>query len=232
MKFCVHNIVHKVLNEGMNTTRVQWKVPDLQFIKQQVKITHCRSSGPGGQNVNKRFMKWECCWCLHLIRRSTQAEIRFHVLQASWVPDDVRKHLNSITAHQQNGAGACYREMNWCSRGLTLRWIPCLLARDAHARRKHCAVPEEDSRQARGRAATGQWRHDQGRRDARQDQTQQRPHQVWYESNGIHRLDCIIVLVYSHYRRRRMKKELESSVAPSGLPVLQPSDPVHARNVE
>ncbi|XP_072339076.1 large ribosomal subunit protein mL62 isoform X2 [Scyliorhinus torazame] len=47
-------------------------------------VTYCRSSGPGGQNVNKV---------------NTKAEVRFHVATADWLPEDVR---SAITAKHQN----------------------------------------------------------------------------------------------------------------------------------
>uniref|UniRef100_UPI00398E3DC6 large ribosomal subunit protein mL62 n=1 Tax=Pristiophorus japonicus TaxID=55135 RepID=UPI00398E3DC6 len=47
-------------------------------------VTYCRSSGPGGQNVNKV---------------NTKAEVRFHVLTADWLSEDVR---SAITAKHQN----------------------------------------------------------------------------------------------------------------------------------
>ncbi|XP_067860501.1 peptidyl-tRNA hydrolase ICT1, mitochondrial [Heptranchias perlo] len=53
-------------------------------------VTYCRSSGPGGQNVNKV---------------NTKAEVRFHVATADWLSEDVRSAL--ITQHQNriNRAG-------------------------------------------------------------------------------------------------------------------------------
>ncbi|XP_043570242.1 peptidyl-tRNA hydrolase ICT1, mitochondrial [Chiloscyllium plagiosum] len=47
-------------------------------------VTYCRSSGPGGQNVNKV---------------NTKAEVRFHVATADWLSEDVR---STITAKYQN----------------------------------------------------------------------------------------------------------------------------------
>ncbi|XP_059804993.1 cerebellar degeneration-related protein 2-like isoform X1 [Hypanus sabinus] len=50
----------------------------------RLKVTYCRSSGPGGQNVNKV---------------NTKAEVRFHVATAEWLSKDVR---NAIIAKHQN----------------------------------------------------------------------------------------------------------------------------------
>ncbi|XP_035467619.2 peptidyl-tRNA hydrolase ICT1, mitochondrial isoform X2 [Scophthalmus maximus] len=41
-------------------------------------VSYSRSSGPGGQNVNKV---------------STKAEVRFHVHTADWIPEDVRQKI-------------------------------------------------------------------------------------------------------------------------------------------
>ncbi|XP_032900370.1 peptidyl-tRNA hydrolase ICT1, mitochondrial isoform X1 [Amblyraja radiata] len=50
----------------------------------RLKVTYSRSSGPGGQNVNKV---------------NTKAEVRFHVATADWLSKDVQ---NVITAKYQN----------------------------------------------------------------------------------------------------------------------------------
>ncbi|XP_060794948.1 peptidyl-tRNA hydrolase ICT1, mitochondrial [Neoarius graeffei] len=44
----------------------------------KLKITYSRSSGPGGQHVNKV---------------NTKAEVRFHVQTAEWISDEVRKEI-------------------------------------------------------------------------------------------------------------------------------------------
>ncbi|XP_008829661.1 peptidyl-tRNA hydrolase ICT1, mitochondrial isoform X1 [Nannospalax galili] len=69
-----------------------WKVPD--HAKQgsnaipvdRLTISYCRSSGPGGQNVNKV---------------NSKAEVRFHLASADWIAEPVRqkialKHKNKI----------------------------------------------------------------------------------------------------------------------------------------
>lgn len=43
-----------------------------------VTVTYSRSSGPGGQNVNKL---------------DTKVDIRFHVQSADWIPEVVRERL-------------------------------------------------------------------------------------------------------------------------------------------
>ena len=44
----------------------------------KIEVNYCRSSGPGGQNVNKV---------------NTKAEIRFKVSEADWIPVEVRGRL-------------------------------------------------------------------------------------------------------------------------------------------
>ncbi|GIY55870.1 peptidyl-tRNA hydrolase ICT1, mitochondrial [Caerostris darwini] len=47
----------------------------------KLQITYSRSSGPGGQNVNKV---------------NTKVEIRFHLPTASWIPDLARENLSKL----------------------------------------------------------------------------------------------------------------------------------------
>ncbi|XP_073722737.1 large ribosomal subunit protein mL62 [Misgurnus anguillicaudatus] len=56
----------------------------------KLKITYSRSSGPGGQHVNKV---------------STKAEVRFHVQTAQWIPEEVRREILLKNATCVNKAG-------------------------------------------------------------------------------------------------------------------------------
>ncbi|XP_015266246.1 PREDICTED: peptidyl-tRNA hydrolase ICT1, mitochondrial isoform X2 [Gekko japonicus] len=51
-------------------------VPDIPV--DRLSVSYCRSSGPGGQNVNKV---------------NTKAEVRFHLASADWITEDVRQKM-------------------------------------------------------------------------------------------------------------------------------------------
>ncbi|XP_034717291.1 peptidyl-tRNA hydrolase ICT1, mitochondrial [Etheostoma cragini] len=53
-------------------------------------VSYSRSSGPGGQHVNKV---------------STKAEVRFHVQTADWIPEDVRQNISEKNKKRINKAG-------------------------------------------------------------------------------------------------------------------------------
>uniref|UniRef100_A0A671R8Y3 Large ribosomal subunit protein mL62 n=1 Tax=Sinocyclocheilus anshuiensis TaxID=1608454 RepID=A0A671R8Y3_9TELE len=61
----------------------------LMFILSK-RITYSRSSGPGGQHVNKV---------------STKAEVRFHVQTAEWIPEEVRREILLKNKTRVNKAG-------------------------------------------------------------------------------------------------------------------------------
>ncbi|XP_053367772.1 peptidyl-tRNA hydrolase ICT1, mitochondrial [Clarias gariepinus] len=56
----------------------------------KLQITYSRSSGPGGQHVNKV---------------NTKAEVRFHVQTADWIPEEVRKEIVLKNKSRINKAG-------------------------------------------------------------------------------------------------------------------------------
>ncbi|KAM6317256.1 large ribosomal subunit protein mL62 [Podargus strigoides] len=53
-------------------------------------VSYCRSSGPGGQNVNKV---------------NTKAEVRFHLASADWIPEAARATMASMHRNKINRAG-------------------------------------------------------------------------------------------------------------------------------
>uniref|UniRef100_A0A8C2UG05 Large ribosomal subunit protein mL62 n=1 Tax=Coturnix japonica TaxID=93934 RepID=A0A8C2UG05_COTJA len=53
-------------------------------------VSYSRSSGPGGQNVNKV---------------NTKAEVRFHLATADWIPEAVREKMASMHRNKINRAG-------------------------------------------------------------------------------------------------------------------------------
>lgn len=73
-----------------------WKVPE--HAKQassyipldRLSISYCRSSGPGGQNVNKV---------------NSKAEVRFHLASADWIEEPVRQKIALTHKNKINKAG-------------------------------------------------------------------------------------------------------------------------------
>jgi len=61
-----------------NNATVLPKPSEMYIPLDRVEFSYARSSGPGGQNVNKV---------------NTKAEIRFHVMSADWIPHEVRQRL-------------------------------------------------------------------------------------------------------------------------------------------
>lgn len=68
-----------------------WQVPKTVNIPEdRLEISFVRSSGSGGQNVNKL---------------STKVELRFHVVDAEWIPNEVRERLSTQQANRINKEG-------------------------------------------------------------------------------------------------------------------------------
>lgn len=58
--------------------------------KDKLTISFSRSSGPGGQNVNKV---------------ETKCEIRFHVDSADWIPSNMKQRISQLFRHLMNKEG-------------------------------------------------------------------------------------------------------------------------------
>ncbi|XP_066561008.1 large ribosomal subunit protein mL62 isoform X2 [Amia ocellicauda] len=56
-------------------------------------VSYSRSSGPGGQHVNKV---------------NTKAEIRFHIHTADWIPEDVRQKIIQKNKNRINKSGELF----------------------------------------------------------------------------------------------------------------------------
>ena len=73
------------------SSATEWKVPDtIPIPEDQLEISFVRSSGAGGQNVNKL---------------NTKVELRFHLDSASWIPSEVRDRLKTNEANRINNEG-------------------------------------------------------------------------------------------------------------------------------
>ena len=60
---------------------------DIQLPREKIETNFSRSSGPGGQNVNKL---------------NTKAEIRFNITTCTWLEDDVKKRLRELNKNAIN----------------------------------------------------------------------------------------------------------------------------------
>ncbi|XP_057572764.1 peptidyl-tRNA hydrolase ICT1, mitochondrial isoform X1 [Hippopotamus amphibius kiboko] len=73
-----------------------WRVPDAaqqassDIPVDRLTISYCRSSGPGGQNVNKV---------------NSKAEVRFHLASADWIAEPVRQKIAVTHKNKINRAG-------------------------------------------------------------------------------------------------------------------------------
>nr|CAD7397558.1 unnamed protein product [Timema cristinae] len=54
------------------------KCPTIVSVLDELNVTYSRSSGPGGQNVNKV---------------NTKVDLRFHVKSASWITEEIKSNL-------------------------------------------------------------------------------------------------------------------------------------------
>ncbi|KAK5851314.1 hypothetical protein PBY51_002117 [Eleginops maclovinus] len=85
----INNTLHLRVAYGTRGTDTTEDSP-VHIPVERLKVSYSRSSGPGGQNVNKV---------------STKAEVRFHVQTADWIPEDVRQKIFEKNQNRINKAG-------------------------------------------------------------------------------------------------------------------------------
>ncbi|XP_012983254.3 large ribosomal subunit protein mL62 [Melopsittacus undulatus] len=76
--------------DSTDTAAEEQQPPTLDIPMSRLTVTYCRSSGPGGQNVNKV---------------NTKAEVRFHLASADWIPEAVRQKMASMYGNRISRAG-------------------------------------------------------------------------------------------------------------------------------
>ncbi|KAM8796974.1 large ribosomal subunit protein mL62 [Eudromia elegans] len=76
--------------DGTGSATEQRDPAALDIPVDRLTISYCRSSGPGGQNVNKV---------------NSKAEVRFHLASADWIPEDVRQKMALMHRKKINRAG-------------------------------------------------------------------------------------------------------------------------------
>ncbi|XP_027033274.2 peptidyl-tRNA hydrolase ICT1, mitochondrial [Tachysurus fulvidraco] len=88
-----HIFLIRHLGGGQKLLAKHWdnlQGPPVDIRVDKLKVSYSRSSGPGGQHVNKV---------------NTKAEVRFHVQTAEWIPEDVRKEILLQNKTRLNKAG-------------------------------------------------------------------------------------------------------------------------------
>ncbi|XP_059763021.1 large ribosomal subunit protein mL62 isoform X2 [Balaenoptera ricei] len=76
---------HRTLNKQDDAEQANNDIPI-----DRLTISYCRSSGPGGQNVNKV---------------NSKAEVRFHLASAEWIAEPVRRKMAVTHKNKINRAG-------------------------------------------------------------------------------------------------------------------------------
>ncbi|KFV65455.1 hypothetical protein N307_13175, partial [Dryobates pubescens] len=76
--------------EDSRSAPEQTQPATLDIPMDRLTVTYSRSSGPGGQNVNKV---------------NSKAEVRFHLASADWIPEDAREKMASMQRNKINRAG-------------------------------------------------------------------------------------------------------------------------------
>ncbi|XP_053426950.1 peptidyl-tRNA hydrolase ICT1, mitochondrial isoform X2 [Nycticebus coucang] len=76
---------HRALHKQDDAKQANSEIP-----LDRLKISYCRSSGPGGQNVNKV---------------NSKAEVRFHLATADWIAEPVRQRIAILHKNKINRSG-------------------------------------------------------------------------------------------------------------------------------
>ncbi|XP_075703026.1 large ribosomal subunit protein mL62 [Rhinoderma darwinii] len=80
----------KLYPDSVSRTSEVKRADPLDIPVDRLSISYSKSSGPGGQNVNKV---------------NTKAEIRFHLSSADWIPEDVRQKISVTNKNRINRNG-------------------------------------------------------------------------------------------------------------------------------
>ncbi|XP_066056468.1 large ribosomal subunit protein mL62 isoform X2 [Chamaea fasciata] len=76
--------------DGTAARTTEQQPPVLDIPMARLTVSYSRSSGPGGQNVNKV---------------NSKAEVRFHLASADWIPEAVRQKMALMHRNKINRAG-------------------------------------------------------------------------------------------------------------------------------
>ncbi|KAM3921174.1 large ribosomal subunit protein mL62 [Leptodactylus fuscus] len=82
--------LEKLYPDGINRTAEVKRQNLIDIPVDRLTVSYSKSSGPGGQNVNKV---------------NTKAEIRFHLSSADWIPEDVRQKISLQNKNRINRNG-------------------------------------------------------------------------------------------------------------------------------
>ena len=95
-RLCCGSIVSHIPVKRLYHGSVCWsskeyrRPDDISIPIDKIEFSFARSSGPGGQNVNKL---------------NTKAEIRFHIQSADWIPNEVKQRLIEYQGNKINKDG-------------------------------------------------------------------------------------------------------------------------------
>jgi protein subunit release factor B len=79
------------INFGRRISRTFCEITrKIEIPQDKLEFSYARSSGPGGQNVNKV---------------NSKVEIRFNIKEANWIPEDIRNRLISQQSNKINNDG-------------------------------------------------------------------------------------------------------------------------------